>query len=104
MNYTLFCHLTPYAAHQQLIENSQVLCHLKIYSSHETSEISGSHGDEYEDGCLLGRCVLMIKAVSTSETSVNYQTTRRNIQEVSHFINRRRENLKSHFVQVVSGA
>jgi hypothetical protein len=42
------------------------------------NEISGSHGDEYEDGCLLGCCAtiaLMMEAASTSETSVNiYQT------------------------------
>jgi hypothetical protein len=40
---------------------------------------------------------LMMKAVSTSETSVNlYQTTRRNNPENSHLHTRRRENLKSH--------
>jgi hypothetical protein len=44
-------------------------------------QISGSHGGEYEDGCLLGCCTMMIirmmmEAASTSETSVNfYQTT-----------------------------
>jgi hypothetical protein len=38
----------------------------------------------------------MIKAASTSETSVNfYQTTRRNNPEDSHIHTRRRENLKS---------
>jgi hypothetical protein len=67
-------------------------------------EILGSYGDEYEDG-LLRRVVwyiktdvsevltvsfiramstLMMRAVSTSETSVNiYETTRRNIPEDS---------------------
>jgi hypothetical protein len=45
-------------------------------------EISGSHGDKYEDDYLLG---LMIVAVSTCETLVNfYQTTQRNISEQSH--------------------
>jgi hypothetical protein len=45
--------------------------------------------------------VLMMEAVSTSETSVNfYQTTRRNIPEDSFHI-RRRENLKSHHLAVV---
>jgi hypothetical protein len=65
-------------------------------------KISGFHGDEYEDGCLLGCCAvvgqkltdvleeltasviiaLMMEAASTSETSVNfYQTTQRNIPE-----------------------
>jgi hypothetical protein len=40
--------------------------------------------------------ILMMKAVNTSETSVNlYQTTRRNIPEDIHLRNRRRENLKS---------
>jgi hypothetical protein len=38
--------------------------------------ISGSHGGEYEDGCLL--IALMTEAARTSETLVNfYQTTRR---------------------------
>jgi hypothetical protein len=40
---------------------------------------------------------LMMEAVSTSETSVNfYQTTRHNNPEVSHLHARCRENLKSH--------
>jgi hypothetical protein len=44
---------------------------------------------------------LMIEAVSTSETSVNfYQTTRRNIPENSHLHTRRRENLKSQLQSV----
>jgi hypothetical protein len=43
---------------------------------------------------------MMMEAVGTSETSVNfYQTTRRNIPEDSHLHTRRRENLKSHLVQ-----
>jgi hypothetical protein len=55
-----------------------------------TSEISGFHGGEYEDDCLLGCCAvftdvsevltvfiirtiaLMIDAASASETSVNF--------------------------------
>jgi hypothetical protein len=41
--------------------------------------------------------IALIKAVSTSETSVNfYQTKRHNIPEDSHLHIRRRENLKSH--------
>jgi hypothetical protein len=44
---------------------------------------------------------LMMEAVSTSETSVNfYETTRRNISEDSHLFTRRRENLKSHFEEI----
>jgi hypothetical protein len=43
--------------------------------------------------CLIA---LMMGAISTSETSVNYQTTRRNIPEGCHLHIRRRENLKSH--------
>jgi hypothetical protein len=40
---------------------------------------------------------LMMKAVSTSETSVNlYETTWCNIPEGCHLHTRRRENLKSH--------
>jgi hypothetical protein len=39
---------------------------------------------------------LMMEAVSTSKTLVNfYQTTRRNNPEDSHLLTRRRENLKS---------
>jgi hypothetical protein len=75
-------------------------------------EISGSHGDKYEDGCLLGcwavmsgrglptfqkcllppssgRFALMMKAASTPNTLVNrYQTTRRNKPEDSHLQSR----------------
>jgi hypothetical protein len=44
---------------------------------------------------------LMMKTVSTSETSVNfYPTTRRNISEDSHLNTCRRENLKSHLFMV----
>jgi hypothetical protein len=42
---------------------------------------------------------LMMEAVSTSETSVNfYKCTRRKNPEDSHLHTRRRENLKSHLV------
>jgi hypothetical protein len=57
----------------------------------EMSEISGSYGGEYKDGCLLGCCAiaLMMESASTSETSVNfYQTTRRNNPEDSHLHHR----------------
>jgi hypothetical protein len=41
--------------------------------------------------------LLMMKAVNSSETLVNfYQTTRCNIPEDSHLHTRRRENMKSH--------
>jgi hypothetical protein len=55
----------------------------------ENGEISGSHGNKYEDG-MLRRVVwyairAMMEAVSTSETSINiYQTTQGNIPEDSH--------------------
>jgi hypothetical protein len=40
--------------------------------------ILGSHGGDYEDGCLLGCSTPMMEAAQTSETSVNsYQSTRR---------------------------
>jgi hypothetical protein len=46
--------------------------------------------------------VLMMEAVSTSKTSVNfYDTTRRNIPEDSHLHICRRENLKSHYGNVI---
>jgi hypothetical protein len=65
-------------------------------------EISGSQGDEYEDVWYVAPCsleeiyrrfrgaycpiALMIEAINTFETSLNfYQTTRRNILEDSHF-------------------
>jgi hypothetical protein len=41
---------------------------------------------------------LMMEAASTSETSINFCQTRRNIPEDSHLHTRHRENLKSHFV------
>jgi hypothetical protein len=61
-------------------------------------EISGSHGDVYEDDCLLRCCamygrnlqtcqrfLLLMGAARTSETSVNFhQTTRCNNREDSH--------------------
>jgi hypothetical protein len=44
----------------------------------------------------VGRIFLMMEAVSTSETPVNfYETTQRNIPEDSHLHTRCRENLKS---------
>jgi hypothetical protein len=53
------------------------------------SEISGSYGDEYEDDRLLGYCAvfiaLMMKAVSTFETSASfYETAKRNIPKGCH--------------------
>jgi hypothetical protein len=36
---------------------------------------------------------LMMEVANTTETSANYQTTRRNIPEDSHLHTRRRENL-----------
>jgi hypothetical protein len=52
---------------------------------------------------IIRAIALMMKAVSTSETSVNfYQATRRNNPEDSHLHTRRRENLKSHKLLVIS--
>jgi membrane-bound lytic murein transglycosylase MltF len=49
-------------------------------------------------GTARAMIALMMEAVRSSETSVNfYQTTRRNIPEDSHLHTRRRENLKSHY-------
>jgi hypothetical protein len=46
---------------------------------------------------VLAAIALMMKAASTSETSVNfYQITRRNNPEDSHLHTRRRDNFKSH--------
>jgi hypothetical protein len=45
---------------------------------------------------------LVMEAVSTSEMSVNYGTTRRSLREdSSEHHTRRRENLKSHFEKAV---
>jgi hypothetical protein len=47
---------------------------------------------------IIRTIALMMEAVSTSETSVNfYHTTRRNNPDNSQLHTRRRENLKSHF-------
>jgi hypothetical protein len=51
--------------------------------------------------CALPTHRLMMEAVSTSETSVNfYETTRRSIPEGCYIHTRRRENLKSHMTLV----
>jgi hypothetical protein len=51
--------------------------------------------------CLRYQTALIMKAVSTSETSANfYHTTRRNNPEDGHLHTRRRENLKSHILRV----
>jgi hypothetical protein len=50
----------------------------------------------------LCKVALMMEATRTSETSGNvYQTTRRNIPEDSHLHTSRRENLKSHTVNII---
>jgi hypothetical protein len=51
-------------------------------NANASCDISGSHGGEYEDDRHLGYCtiILMMEAVHTSETLVNfYETTWRNI-------------------------
>jgi hypothetical protein len=59
--------------------------------------ISWQRQGVFKDGCLLGCCALMMEAVSTSETSVDfYQTTRCKIPKDSQLHTRRRENQKSH--------
>jgi hypothetical protein len=51
--------------------------------------------------CILWAMALVMEAVSTSETSVNfYETTRRNIPKDSHLHIRRCENLKSNFENI----
>jgi hypothetical protein len=44
----------------------------------------------------------MVEEVSTSEMSVYYETTRRNVPERSNLHTRRRENLKSHKLPCIS--
>jgi hypothetical protein len=63
-------------------------------------ESSGSHGREYEDDCLVGRCAVMIEALTTSETSVSfYQTSRRSIPDDSRLHSRHNKNLKRRIVR-----
>jgi hypothetical protein len=51
---------------------------------------------------MLRLVVDVSEASNTSKTPVNfYQTTQRNIPEDSHFLSRRRENLKSHLMHGV---
>jgi hypothetical protein len=48
--------------------------------------------------------ILIMEAVSTSETSANlYETTRRKIPEDSHFHTGHRQNPKSHLRRHISG-
>jgi hypothetical protein len=42
----------------------------------------------------------IVRAASTFETSVNFQTTRRNIPEDNHLHTRYSENLKPHIIQL----
>jgi hypothetical protein len=63
----------------------------------ELRKTTKPHGND----CLLGSCAffiaLMMEAVSTPESSVNfYQTTRHNILQDSHLHMRCHENLESH--------
>jgi hypothetical protein len=60
----------------------------------------GRPGDR---GSIARRFItLMMETVRTSETSVNFNvTTRRYILEDSKLHNRRRENLKSHFLILI---
>jgi hypothetical protein len=46
--------------------------------------------------CLHHQGALAMEAVRTSETSVNYYTSRRNIPEGCHLHTRHRKDLKSH--------
>jgi hypothetical protein len=60
---------------------------LRLVWSCSLVKIWGSHGGEYEDGCLLGcsAIALMMEAARTCETLVNFcQTTRRYNPEDSH--------------------
>jgi hypothetical protein len=80
---------------------------------YKSGTVSGSRGSEYDDDCLLGCCAvssgrilptfqraiiaLIMEAVRTSETSVNfYETTRCSISGGCYIITRCREKLKFH--------
>jgi hypothetical protein len=52
---------------------------------------------------MLAMITLVMEAADTSEPSVNfYQTTGRNNPEDSHLHSRRRENLKSHNINLLA--
>jgi hypothetical protein len=73
-----------YSINSKLLSDQRVQYHVHKnppLSQMKPCEISGSHGGEYEVYSLQG---LMIEAVRTSETSVNFNvTTRRYIPEDS---------------------
>jgi hypothetical protein len=59
-----------------------------LYGVEKYGEVSGSYGDEYEDGCLLGCCAtraLVMGTVSSSEMTICIcQTLQSSIPEDSH--------------------
>jgi hypothetical protein len=65
--------------------------------AHVVWEILTNVSEELTASIIRVMSLLMMEAVSSSETSVNiYQTTQCNISEDSHLHTRRCENLKSH--------
>jgi hypothetical protein len=48
------------------------------------SWVSFSHGSKYEDGCLLGCCIMMMEAAGTAKMLINYQTALHNNPEDSY--------------------
>jgi hypothetical protein len=74
-------------------------CHSEVLSASIVKVMSKQRATGEDIGARRPSfIVLMMEALRTSETSVNfYETTRRNIPEDSHFHTRRGENLKSHF-------
>jgi hypothetical protein len=69
-------------------------CHGRVASI--PASYSGGSGFKSWPGDRL--IALMVEAVSTSETSVKFETTQRSITEGCHPHTRRRENLKSHIL------
>jgi hypothetical protein len=95
---SLSTHLLKYSAQILLIFtlNSYPVCKRNVplwmnsrkHDNEHKGDILDSHGSEYEDDCLLGYCtvlsgrnrltfitVLLIDAVNTSKTSVNFYQT-----------------------------
>jgi hypothetical protein len=48
----------------QRVGDTSSECHGRIINTPVTCGISGFHGGEYEDGCLLGCCASIIKAMT----------------------------------------
>jgi hypothetical protein len=70
----------PRESSVKIARNATYILNGYFRNTKPVSEILGTQGDEYDDGCLLGcsTVTLIMEAVSSPETSVNiYQTSTR---------------------------